>query len=57
MREGQAGCRDRSLVAVGPAAALSTLVLGAGRATSIGGTILLVAYAVLVFAFYLAGDR
>jgi hypothetical protein len=42
---------------MGLAAALPALVLSPGRATSVGGTILLVVYTVLVVAFYLAGDR
>jgi Ca2+/H+ antiporter len=42
---------------MGAAAALPALVLRAGRTTSDGGAILLVAYTVLVVAFYLAGDR
>jgi Ca2+:H+ antiporter len=49
--------RPIELVAMGAAAALPALVLRAGRTTSDGGAILLVAYTVLVVAFYLAGDR
>ena len=48
--------RPIELVAMGVAAALSALVLRAGRTTRIGGAILLVAYTVLVVAFYLAGE-
>jgi hypothetical protein len=56
-REGQAGCRDPARWwPWGLAAVLPALVLSAGRATSVGGTILLVVYAILVVAFYLAGD-
>jgi Ca2+/H+ antiporter len=32
-------------------------MLAAGRTTRLGGTILLLAYAVLVTAFYFAGER
>jgi Ca2+:H+ antiporter len=49
--------RPIELAAMGVAAALPALVLRAGRTTRIGGAILLVAYAVLVVAFYVAGDR
>ena len=49
--------RPIELVAMGVAAALAALVLRAGRTSRIGGSVLLVAYAVLAVAFYLAGDR
>ena len=49
--------RPIELVAMGVAAALPALALRAGRTTRPGGAILLAAYAVLVVAFYVAGDR
>ena len=49
--------RPVELVAMGVAALLPAIVLAAGRTTRLGGTILLLAYAVLVAAFYLAGER
>jgi Ca2+:H+ antiporter len=49
--------RPVELVAMGVAAALPAAVLRTGRTTQLGGAILLVAYAALVFAFYLSGDR
>jgi Ca2+:H+ antiporter len=49
--------RPIELVAMGVAAALPALALRAGRTTSPGGAILLVAYGVLAVSFYLAGDR
>ncbi len=49
--------RPVELVAVGVAAVLPVIVLAAGRTTRLGGTILLLAYSVLVAAFYVAGER
>jgi Ca2+:H+ antiporter len=49
--------RPVELVAMGVAALLPAIVLAAGRTTRVGGTILLLAYSVLVAAFYLAGER
>ncbi len=49
--------RPVELVAVGVAAVLPAIVLAAGRTTRLGGTILLLAYSVLVAAFYVAGER
>ena len=49
--------RPVELVAMGVAALLPAIVLAAGRTTRLGGTILLLAYSVLVAAFYLAGER
>jgi Ca2+:H+ antiporter len=49
--------RPIELVAMGAAALLPAIVLAAGRTTRLGGTILLLAYSVLVAAFYLAGER
>jgi Ca2+:H+ antiporter len=49
--------RPVELVAMGVAAALPALVLRSGSTTRIGGALLLVAYMVLVVAFYLSGDR
>jgi Ca2+:H+ antiporter len=49
--------RPVELVAMGVAAALPAAVLRTGRTTRPGGAILLVAYAALVIAFYLSGDR
>jgi Ca2+:H+ antiporter len=49
--------RPVELVAMGVAAALPAAVLRMGRTTRPGGAILLVAYAALVIAFYLSGDR
>ena len=49
--------RPVELVAMGAAALLPAIVLAAGRTTRLGGTILLLAYSVLVAAFYLAGER
>ena len=49
--------RPVELVAMGAAAVLPAIVLAAGRTTRLGGTILLLAYSVLVAAFYVAGER
>ena len=49
--------RPVELVAMGAAAVLPAIVLAAGRTTRLGGTILLLAYSVLVAAFYFAGER
>ena len=49
--------RPVELVAMGAAAFLPAIVLAAGRTTRLGGTILLLAYSVLVAAFYVAGER
>jgi Ca2+:H+ antiporter len=49
--------RPVELVAMGVAAALPTLVLRSGRTSRSGGATLLVAYALLAVAFYLAGER
>ena len=49
--------RPVELVAMGAAAFLPAIVLAAGRTTRVGGTILLLAYSVLVAAFYVAGER
>jgi Ca2+:H+ antiporter len=49
--------RPVELVAMGAAALLPAILLAAGRTTRLGGTILLLAYSVLVAAFYLAGER
>ena len=49
--------RPVELVAMGVAALLPAIVLASGRTTRLGGTILLLAYSVLVAAFYLAGER
>ena len=49
--------RPVELMALAAAAALPALVLRSGRTSRSGGALLLVAYAVLVVAFYLAGDR
>jgi Ca2+:H+ antiporter len=49
--------RPVELAAMGIAAALPVLVLRTARTTSVGGAILLVAYAALVVVFYLAGER
>jgi Ca2+:H+ antiporter len=49
--------RPVELVAMGIAAVLPAVVLRTGRTTRAGGAILLVVYAALVVAFYLAGDR
>jgi Ca2+:H+ antiporter len=49
--------RPVELVAMGVAAALPAVVLLPGRMTRLGGAMLLVAYAALAVAFYLAGDR
>jgi Ca2+:H+ antiporter len=49
--------RPVELAAMGLSAALPALVLRTGRTTRRGGVFLLVAYTVLVVAFYLAGDR
>ena len=49
--------RPVELVAMAAAAALPALALRSGRTSRGGGALLLVAYAVLVVAFYLAGDR
>jgi Ca2+:H+ antiporter len=49
--------RPVELVAIGLAAVIPAAVLRTGRTTRLGGSILLAAYAVLVIAFYTAGDR
>jgi Ca2+:H+ antiporter len=49
--------RPVELVAMGAAALLPAIMLAAGRTTRLGGTILLLAYSVLVAAFYFAGER
>jgi Ca2+:H+ antiporter len=49
--------RPVELAALAIAAALPAIVLARGRTTRLGGAVLLAAYAVLVGAFYLAGDR
>jgi Ca2+:H+ antiporter len=49
--------RPVELVAMGAAALLPAILLAAGRTTRLGGTILLLAYSVLVAAFYVAGER
>jgi Ca2+:H+ antiporter len=49
--------RPVELVAMGAAALLPAIVLAAGRTTRLGGTMLLLAYSVLVAAFYVAGER
>ena len=49
--------RPVELMAMAAAAALPALVLRSGRTSRSGGALLLVAYAVLVVAFYLSGDR
>ena len=49
--------RPIELIAMAAAAALPALVLRSGRTSRSGGALLLVAYAVLVVAFYLSGDR
>jgi Ca2+:H+ antiporter len=49
--------RPVELVALGVATALPTLVLRTGRTSRNGGALLLVGYAVLAVAFWLAGDR
>jgi Ca2+:H+ antiporter len=49
--------RPVELVAMGAAAVLPAIVLAAGRTTRLGGTILVLAYSVLVAAFYVAGER
>jgi Ca2+:H+ antiporter len=49
--------RPVELVALGLAAALPAVVLSAGRTTRLGGALLLVAYSLLVVAFYLSGDH
>jgi Ca2+:H+ antiporter len=49
--------RPVELVAMAVSAALPALVLRTGRTTRIGGAVLLVAYALLVVAFFLSGDR
>jgi Ca2+:H+ antiporter len=49
--------RRIELVALGLAALLPAAVLSSGRTTRLGGAILLAAYAALVVAFYLSGDR
>ena len=49
--------RPVELVAMAAAATVATLVLRGGRTSRGGGALLLVAYAVLAVAFYLAGDR
>jgi Ca2+:H+ antiporter len=49
--------RPVELIALGVAAALPALVLVPGRTTRVGGATLVVAYAALAAAFYLAGDR
>jgi Ca2+:H+ antiporter len=49
--------RPVELVAMGVGALLPAIVLAAGRTTRLGGTILLLAYSVLVAAFYVAGER
>jgi Ca2+:H+ antiporter len=49
--------RPVELVAMGAAAVLPAIVLATGRTTRLGGTILLLAYSVLVAAFYVAGER
>jgi Ca2+:H+ antiporter len=49
--------RPVELVAMGAAALLPAIVLAAGRTTRLGGTVLLLAYSVLVTAFYVAGER
>ncbi len=49
--------RPVELMAMGVAAVLPAIVLAAGRTTRLGGTILLLAYSVLVAAFYVAGER
>jgi Ca2+:H+ antiporter len=49
--------RPVELVAMGVAAALPAVILRTGRTTRLGGAILLVAYAALVIAFSLSGDR
>jgi Ca2+:H+ antiporter len=51
------GFRPVELAAMAVAAALPALVLRTGRTTRPGGAILLLAYAVVAFAFYVAGDR
>jgi Ca2+:H+ antiporter len=49
--------RPIELVALAVAAVLPAIVLGVGRTTRVGGAVLLVAYAALVSAFFLAGER
>lgn len=49
--------RPVELVAMGVAAALPAVVLRSGRTTRSGGAILLLAYAALVVAFHVSGDR
>jgi Ca2+:H+ antiporter len=49
--------RPVELVAMGVSAALPAVVLSGGRTNRRGGALLLVAYALLVVAFYLSGDR
>src|SRR3954454_11351931 len=49
--------RPVELAALGISAALPALVLRSGGTTRIGGRVLLVAYAALVIAFYVAGER
>jgi calcium/proton exchanger cax len=49
--------RPVELAAMAIAAALPAVVLRSGRTTRAGGALLLVGYAVVVVAFYLAGER
>jgi Ca2+/H+ antiporter len=42
---------------MGAAPLLPAIVLATGRTTRLGGTMLLLAYSVLVAAFYVAGER
>jgi Ca2+:H+ antiporter len=49
--------RPVELVAMAVAAVLPTIVLWGGRTTRLGGAVLLIAYAALVSAFFLAGGR
>ena len=49
--------RPIELCALAVATALPALVLARGRTTQLGGSILLVAYAGLVVAFYYSGNR
>jgi Ca2+:H+ antiporter len=49
--------RPVELAAMGVAAVLPMVVLMTGRTSRLGGTVLLIGYAILVVAFYLSGDR
>jgi Ca2+:H+ antiporter len=49
--------RPVELIALGGAPLLAAVVLGRARTTHRGGAVLLAAYASLVIAFYVAGDR